>query len=93
MGNSGISCVELKGQFKRLMTVASANANDIASCDIDIDYISYDVKIQIGQGEVADANAVKFSSTVDFNLFYPQDNAIGLSASIIAFAGILATMF
>ena len=45
LGNSGIACVELTGQFTRSL---STTADDTDDCDFDLDYISYSVKIQIG---------------------------------------------
>jgi len=50
--------------------LAATSGPDTTYCDFDLDYISYAVKIQIGQAD-SDANYVTFSETVDFNLFYP----------------------
>ena len=74
--------------------MAAAAGDDKSYCDIDLDYIEFEVKIQMGQQNAADPAAVRFSENVDFNLFYPQDNATGLYISAFAaVAGILATLF
>ena len=93
LGNQGITCVELTGQFKRNLDIADGT-DDKLWCDFAFDYIETEVKIQMGQQNAADPAAVRFSQNVDFNLFYPQDNATGLYLSAFAaVAGILATLF
>ena len=91
IGERGVACVEVTGEIYRNM---AATSPDNTYCDFSIDYVSHVVKIQIGQYSETDTSIVRFSEAVDFNQFFPQDNAIGLTSSLVlVLTGIFATFF
>ena len=94
IGERGFACVIVTGYMKRVRdnSAESSPIND-EICDFDIDYVEHTIKIQIGaQGEAA-PDTVKFSQAVDFQDFYPSDNAFSFGSSLIlAAVGIFATV-
>ena len=96
IGARGKSCVKVEGYFKRNKAITDTT-ND-AACDLVMDYVSYEVKIQIGNLslEASDTAKVRFSTTVDFNKLFTvsSTNAVGLVSSVAAvLAGVYALTF
>ena len=88
--------MQITAKITRPLAVPStddASTNAALNCDFAIDYVNHTVKIQMGQFGETDTSYVRFSSTVDFNNFYPSDNAIGLTSSLALVAALIATAF
>jgi len=84
----GATCVKTEAYLIR--TMVSANKD----CDLDLDYVEYTVKIQMGYNEVADPGLVQFSTTVDFNELIAVTHAVGLASTmLLATVGAIATLF
>jgi len=87
IGESGYSCVKVKGRLTRNMTPSET------ICDLTFDYFEYTIKIMIGKnGETADK--VKFNEKVDFDKLRSTSGAYAYSLTLGAFvSGLLAFAF